>query len=82
MCIPTPWLVSGVPYELKVQTGDVSGASCDADIFTVVYGEDNTSTTQHSLEPNKQLRRKKKRFQRSGSDTFIMMVSLICIFLK
>ncbi|XP_075255415.1 lipoxygenase homology domain-containing protein 1-like isoform X2 [Convolutriloba macropyga] len=68
-----PW----VPYELKVQTGDVSGASCDADIFTVVYGEDNTSTTQHSLEPNKQLRRKKKRFQRSGSDTFIMMMECV-----
>ncbi|CAE1278375.1 unnamed protein product [Acanthosepion pharaonis] len=61
-----------IPYEITTYTGDVSGASTDADVFIVLYGK-TSSTQQKFLCANKKER--KQRFKRNGVDKFVIEVS-------
>ncbi|XP_061674583.1 lipoxygenase homology domain-containing protein 1-like [Syngnathoides biaculeatus] len=62
------------PYELKVYTGDVSGAGTDADVFVVLYGQKGICTLQKGLCVNKRERR--LHFGRGAEDVFIVEMEL------
>ena len=65
--------ISGTPYEIKTVTSDMSGAGTDEDIFVCIYGE-GICTEEHSLEPDKQKR--KKVFNKGQTDAFLLEVLL------
>ena len=62
---------SGSPYEIKTVTSDISGAGTNEDIFVCIYGE-GICTEEHSLEPDKQKR--KKVFNKGQTDAFLLEV--------
>ncbi|XP_039084791.1 lipoxygenase homology domain-containing protein 1 isoform X1 [Hyaena hyaena] len=64
-----------VLYEMTVWTGDVVGGGTDSNIFMTLYGI-NGSTEEVQLD------KKKARFEREQSDTFIMEILDIAPFTK
>ncbi|XP_060028313.1 lipoxygenase homology domain-containing protein 1 [Erinaceus europaeus] len=64
-----------VLYEMTVWTGDVVGGGTDSGIFMTLYGI-NGSTEEMQLD------KKKARFEREQSDTFIMEILDIAPFTK
>ena len=56
-------MVTGIPYEVTVWTGDVKGAGTDANIFLQMYGE-NGKTEEY------QLRNRTDNFEQGQMDIF------------
>lgn len=57
-------LSPGIPYEVTVTTGDVSGAGTDANVFIRLYGEDGKKTEEF------QLRNRTDNFERAAVEKF------------
>ncbi|RDD42008.1 Lipoxygenase homology domain-containing protein 1 [Trichoplax sp. H2] len=58
-----------IPYEVTVYTTDKRGASTGANVYVVIYGEEN-QTEQASLEPDK--KRRKQYFKNGAIDKFVL----------
>ena len=56
-------MITGIPYEVTVWTGDVKGAGTDANIFLQMYGE-NGKTEEY------QLRNRTDNFEQGQMDIF------------
>ena len=62
---------SGVPYEVTTFTTDMRGASTDADVYIVLYGNEGVSG-QKSLCNSKAER--KSCFKKGAEDKFVVEV--------
>ena len=56
-----------MPYEVKVYTGNVSGAGTDANVFITIYGQNDDSGERELRKSDR-----RNKFEQNQVDTFIV----------